>query len=229
MTDLEKLMMQSKVDSGALSGPSVVAHRFDQAGDYVVRVLKRARPSHAVRLTVGKRARKDAAGTHLNVTRAASAEKALAKGIRASHKEYVLFKAPSDAPHAVVVHATGAAEAGDLKPDIPAETAEFDSRRLGPGDVFSTILFRPGAYVLKNKLSKAAGTIAVSYPVITPRVPYKVPGPVRIKCGRDGFRPATIKMKPAQGLVITMVDTEARITIVLESPDEGPASAAAAS
>jgi hypothetical protein len=44
---------------------------------------------------------------------------------------------------------------------IEGEKAKFDSRSLGPRDVFTTVLVRPGLYTMEHKPSGAKGEIAV--------------------------------------------------------------------
>jgi hypothetical protein len=131
--------------------------------------------------------------------------------------QYVLFHALAGGePHAVVIKPAQSG-AGSTPPG-------FDSRQLGPGDVFTTVLVRPGRYDLANALGGTPGTLTVAYPVATPGKPYSPPDPLTIDCGPSGFTPATASLLPGQGLIFR-IDAPARITISLAAPDDGPANA----
>jgi hypothetical protein len=226
MIDLSAIVSQGDVDSGALTGLSVVAHRFGKAEQVTIRVLKKGKLSHAMRLNIAGKAEKGGKEQHVDITKPRRAKASdQATETQAARQGYVLFQAPGEAPHAFVVHAASGNEAGAIDTKIPSEPPLFDSRQLGSGDIFSTVMFRPGKYLLKNELSNSVGTVTVSYPEIKPRQQYEAPDPVRIKCGPKGFEPHDIKLKPAQGLVFR-IGTQARITIALESPDDGPPASA---
>jgi hypothetical protein len=96
----------------------------------------------------------------------------------------------------------------------------FDSRRLGPDDIFTLTLLRPGDYRVVNELGKYEGVITVAYPVIGDR-PYRPPSPQEVEVNEGAFQPSTIKLQPAQG-VIFKIRTAARIKIDLTRPDDGP-------
>jgi hypothetical protein len=132
--------------------------------------------------------------------------------------QYVLFHALTGGePHAVVIQPAQGGAGGN--------SPGFDSRQLGPGDVFTTVLVRPGRYDLANALGGTPGILSVAYPVATPGTPYSPPDPLAIDCGPSGFTPATASLLPGQGLIFR-IGAPARITISLAAPDDGPASSA---
>jgi hypothetical protein len=135
--------------------------------------------------------------------------------------QYVLFHAlTAGEPHAVVIQPGGGGGGGGA-----GTAGGFDSRQLGPGDVFTTVLVRPGRYDLANTLGGSPGTLTVAYPVATPGKPYSPPDPLAIDCGAGGFSPATASILPGQGLIFR-IGAPARITISLAAADDGPVSSA---
>jgi hypothetical protein len=96
----------------------------------------------------------------------------------------------------------------------------FDSRHLDEGDIFAGVLLRPGAYSVKNVLSKGEGQIIVSYPVIG-ETAYRPPNPVTIEFASGGITPREVRLLPGQGLNCH-VKEPSRIKIELVTPDDGP-------
>ncbi|WP_225772119.1 hypothetical protein [Inquilinus sp. Marseille-Q2685] len=108
------------------------------------------------------------------------------------------------------------------KPNLP-----WDSRSLGPGDLFAFVAMRPGTYALANRIDDAACTVTVIYP--DPRRNKmrspQPPKPIRIRSSKlAGHK--TIAMKPGQGMVVE-VETAARFTLDLQAADDGPPDLAA--
>ena len=97
----------------------------------------------------------------------------------------------------------------------------FDSRQLGNGDIFATTMFRPGRYTVTNKVNNAQAQLRVSYPVIS-NTPYSPPEAFEVQLDQNGFQPNDIQLKPAQGIVFHISNTQARIAIDLVEPDDGP-------
>lgn len=104
--------------------------------------------------------------------------------------------------------------------DADPKDKGYDSRALGGGDLFSAVVLRPGTYSVYNTLTKAKGTLAVSYPKIGDKA-YVPPNPVRVVCGTGSFEPAKLQIQPGQG-VIFEAKSPSRIEIKLEKPDDGP-------
>lgn len=97
----------------------------------------------------------------------------------------------------------------------------YDSRVLAAGDVFSTIILRPGTYSVTNTRTKATGEIVVSYPKIGEKA-YRPPDPMRISCGPHSFEPARISLQPGQGALFE-AKVASHVVIHLLRPDDGPA------
>ena len=219
---INPLIEQTSFDSAAPNGAAAVVHKFGDAGEYVVRFISGEANLAHVRLTVasdppGKAS--PAEGVSIDLTKI---EYSSNMGGADGHEDlfvvrpkgYVSFTAasPKAKPYAVVARAAYDAKTTD-KP-------EFDSRRLGPDDIFALTLMRPGDYRVVNELGKYDGVITVAYPVIGDR-PYRPPSPLEVDVNESDFRPSTIKLQPAQG-VIFKICTAARIKIDLIRPDDGP-------
>jgi hypothetical protein len=230
--DTPAIFMQTTYDSGALSGLSSVAHKFEQAGVFAAVVHKDGAPLATVKLAVSipvtsleemvAKAPEALAGTlnalaemmpHVDLARLpAMGEQAV---LHTAAQGYALFHAMSgDSGFAITVHHAAQPATG-----APA----FDTRQLGPGDIFSALVLRPGAYAVKNTVNGSQTSLTVAYPVVG-TTPYVPPNPAEVTCADNGFSPAPIKLQPAQGLIFR-INTRARITIDLVTPDDGPAAA----
>jgi len=244
MDTLESLFSHVDADSGLLSGLSAVVHTFDEVGSFHLGILEHNEQvatsllevQHAEPPAGESDAAPVARGHHADLASLRRPRVGAQKRMTVDRGAPVLFDAASgEAPHAVVVRRAATAPAGLVGQPLGAGAADqvelapgpaaFDSRALGPGDIFSTVLLRPGTYALANTLGAGAGIITVDYPVITPGVPYRPPGPVTIECNDDGFAPAQVGLKPCQGVVVH-INTRARITVTLTAADDGPTRAA---
>ena len=237
-------LTQTHFDSGSLGGLAAVVHRLAEAGQHPLTVLQADRPVRTLALVVqdvGAPAAKGPAATpaagvaatpassapaelHVNLSglggglrqpglRAAGTAAESGADLVVAASGYAVFHAPAgSAGFAVLLHAPGA-------PDKPPV---FDSRQLGDGDAFATTIFRPGRYSLTNSAGNAAGQIRVSYPVIGD-TPYQPPDAFHVQLDANGFHPNDIQLMPAQGIVVHVNNTPARITIDLLQPDDGPA------
>lgn len=227
---LSALWRRIDQDSGALTGLSAVVHRFD-AGTYTATVLRDDRSVQEARMAVeppeaaaaGRAgATGPSAGTepHLDLTQLSSlgaqADQVVQTVLQPAALGYALIHAlAGDRGHAVALRAQVDAPTSA----VPSGT-EFDSRELGPGDVFATVMLRPGRYTIANTLAGSEGTLTVSYPVVT-GTPYQPPDPATVECTETGFAPGSLGLQPAQGLIVH-IGTRARITITLVTPDDGP-------
>jgi hypothetical protein len=204
-------------DSGAPTGGAAVIHRFDTPGEYRVRFVHGEETLAQTVVAVGGQAAETAPGPgHVTLD------------LKTFARPASLGSTPPDRQR-LVVRPQGYVsftDSGQAKPfSVVAEAASgdgpgFDSRRLGPGDIFALTLLRPGKYSLVNELARSKGEITVEYPVVG-KVPYRPPDPLSVDCTDRGFQPADITLKPAQGLIIH-VKTAARIKIELTQPDDGP-------
>lgn len=235
-----QILNQTHFDSGALSGLGAVVHRMMQPGDHQLTILHGDSPVESTSLRVlasSQLSQPDmksataaqASGPapqmelHVNLGTAVGNVGQLSAPIISTLLEiaaqgYVLFHAPpASAGFAVLLNAPG------TQNQPPA----FDSRQLGNSDVYATTLLRPGLYSVTNATSGAKGQIRVAYPVVGD-TPYRPPDPMDVQVTDQGFQPATIQLKPAQGVVFHIGNTRARIQIDLVEPDDGPKVSAAA-
>jgi hypothetical protein len=225
-----KFPEQTHFDSGYPNGLSAVVHRFTEPGHLDVLFLADDAVAERVQLTVAPRASAidDVPAAKTLKLRRATAARSTADDCCGSpgspqrfvleSQGYVAFSAPLDQPTAVIGVRRATAERND--------EAIFDSRRLSADDTFAVTMVRPGRYEMRNVLTKDEGTITVAYPVIG-RGPYRPPDPVRVTCSSKGFKPRSIKLKPAQGIVFDFA-VPSRIEIELVEPDDGPAKKPAA-
>jgi hypothetical protein len=219
-------LTQTSFDSGSLGGLGTVVHRMQQTGDHQVKVLQADKllqtfSLHVVAATAQPAAGPASAGAapgqvQVDLSRAVASLGQLATSgiddLQLAASGYAVFHAPPGVTgFAVQLQAPGA-------PDKPPV---FDSRQLQNGDIFAATLFRPGRYTLANSQGGAKGEVRVSYPVISD-TPYVPPDPAQVQVTAQGFQPASIQLKPAQGLVFHVANTSARIQIALAEPDDGP-------
>jgi len=220
------LLEQRTFDSATPAGTAVIVHRIERLGEYDLNIAREDDVVERMRLNVG-----EAPGPERDQARPAeTASAALRPGSAVSLDlasvvlnppeervlavpagGYVAFTAPAGAVRQRVTVTPAGGEGGE----------EFDSRRLGPGDIFAVTLIRPGRYTVANAASDARAEVQVTYPQVGSS-PYRPPDPATVECGADGFSETSITLAPAQGLVFR-IDTEARIQIELVEPDDGPA------
>ncbi len=203
---------QTAFDSASPVGSAVVAHRFEQEGDYDVHLGREKDPSDRVVLTVGPEVPDRSVGAAAVTIDTASA-KADAVAVRRSRLTaggYASFSTRNARGLDTVIVARRHG----------AEADEFDSRRLGPGDVYGLTPVRPGVYSVRNTFGDATGQIVVDYPVVGSR-PYRPAEPVRVSCTRNGLVPNDIRIGPGQGIVFD-IETDTRLIIDLVEPDDGP-------
>lgn len=218
------LLEQRTFDSATPAGSAILVHRMERVGEYDINVAREDDVVERLRLNVG-----DAAES--NARRADAASATLTPGAAVSLDLAQVVLNPS-AVRVLAVPAGGhvafTAPAGAMRQRVtvtPAGSAdgeEFDSRRLGPGDIFAVTLIRPGRYTVTNAADDAGAEIRVTYPQVGSS-PYRPPDPATVECGPAGFSQALTTLAPAQGLVFS-IGTEARIQIELVEPDDGPAS-----
>jgi hypothetical protein len=217
------LFTQFGLDSGALTLLGQVVHQFDAPGEYRGTAVIADAPEATFYLTVEE----TSAATQVHVDLAALAEASAAAsgcscgknhgGPSSGHffvgaKGYALFHVSGGAGgHAVRIVGAGKSE------------VEFDSTKLGKGDLFVATILRPGRYAVKNLLEAAAapGELDVAYPV-GGATPYRPGEPARVACTRSGFRPANVALTAAQACVFSC-EAPARIKIELIAALDPPA------
>jgi hypothetical protein len=210
---LRHLFTQHNVDSGAISLLGPVVHQFTKPGVYQGEALLNERPAGRFFLWVEDACPASQVDIDLSNLPAWAGnccdDKAGARFV-VNPKGYAVFHVSSSrGGYAVVVRQTGE----------KAETV-FDSRELGPGDVFAASLLRPGRYQVTNTITGAKGVVEVAYPRVGEK-PRQRPEPVTVECHEKEFRPARIRLESAQGQVYQM-HGRGRLRIELLEPDDGP-------
>jgi hypothetical protein len=220
------LIEQTTFDSATPTGTAVVAHRFEQAGQYEVSVIRGAEVIDRLRLNVPEQPTSEQGegqpvepvqpGGAISVDLASSVfNPATDRLLAVPAGGYVAFTAPAGAVRLGATVARAGAEGGEL---------EFDTQRLLPGDLFAVTLIRPGRYTASNTATGASLGIQVTYPEVG-SAPFRPPGPASVECRADGFSTNTVALAPTQGIIFN-VSTATRIQIELAEPDDGPSPAA---
>ena len=214
------LFTTSSVDSGALTMLGVVAHRFSEPGEYMG-VVEGGREPRSFRFVVDE----DAPAMQVDVDLATLGAGSSADcGCERTSSEpggrfavnprgYVLF------------HVSSGAGGYRVRVGRGLDEIVFDSGRLEGEDVFAVTLIRAGTYSVRNVATDATAEIVVARARRRGgegRTPLE---PVTIECTEKGFRPAKIRIQPAQGQVYRF-RTPSRIVIELVAPEapgaEGP-------
>jgi hypothetical protein len=223
-----QLIRQTHFDSASSGGLSAVVHSFQEPGDYVVSFLCKEQVTDRFYLEVKRKGEKRTRLSPMAVTiDLEKARKRVSK--RAAQREERCQ--PEEADPAYVLEAEGyvtfTTPPGKEALAIIAERVDekgrvklFDRRRLGADDLFAVTLFRAGTYSVKNTLTGAEGKIVVAYPVIG-KEPYRPPKPVWVECGKGGFEPDVIELKPEQSVVFRL-RVSSRIKIDLVQLAKGP-------
>ena len=110
------------------------------------------------------------------------------------------------------------ATVGRVEFDASGGGALFDSRELGPDDVFAALVLRPGRYSLEDRGSGAKGSLVVAYP--SGRAREKTSDVVAVSLPK-GFAPREVVAAAGQPITFTG-GRSSRVVIELEKPDDGP-------
>jgi hypothetical protein len=218
---------QIGLDSGSLTMLGCVIHTFAEPGDYRCVVLRgdatqavfyiSSDPSCAVagvNIDLAALAGAVPAGAAASACGCGSgtASQGAADGQRfvVHPKGYAVFHVSGGAG-GYVVQARRAVEDRDIR--------SYDTSTLVAGDIFSAVLLRPGRYSIRNTLGEGRAEVTVAYPG-TGQTAYTPPAPEVVEV-RAQFEPASIAVKPMQGLNFN-IHGDARIVIELVEPDDGP-------
>jgi len=94
----------------------------------------------------------------------------------------------------------------------------FDSRKLGPGDLFIVSLIRPGEWIAKSGAAKAV--ISVSQPEKS-RTPYQPKSEANhITMGDSELSPASLSVGPGEGVVFDVTCPGTVVTVEMKSADD---------
>ena len=202
---------QTTFSSASLAGLCCIAHPVARAGAYTAQVWRGDRVVASVQLLVTESGGEAQANLDCSSLERAgrglasiAAVGRLALRVRGS---LVVNAQQGDGYRVVLHHGAGNA-------------VEWDSRRLQPGDVFSVVVLRPGAYAVNS--GNATATFRALYPDPR-RNKGKAPRfqPLGIGLTANGFHPREWEVHPGQGMVFRM-DTQSELSIRLTEPDDGP-------
>ena len=214
-----------EVDSGSLGMPGMVIHRFDQPGDYQIRIYQGDRLDRTVRLKVNKgftaRQLNIDLATEQQMNKTRIGEGCPCKEEDDDHKHHPPRELELASQGHIVFYVSHGLGGHWVSVRMSAEKPvnSFDSRELGNGDIFVANLIRPGTYSLTNVLSNVKGNIVVSYPQVG-KTRYTPPEPLTIDSIQT-FAQEPIKLQPGQGQIYRIKD-KSRIKIQLVKPDDGP-------
>ncbi|MFC1672935.1 hypothetical protein ACFL12_02170 [Pseudomonadota bacterium] len=199
--------------SDALSVLSSIAHPCKKSGHFIGRVLNGRRHVGTFNLIVG-----DDGAAQTNIDLAGFLEPGVG-GLRQQKSPryavktdgYVQFFVSSGRGQ-FVVELRAADKAESPKP-------AYSTRTLQKGDVYSTILVRPGSYSVEDTKSKKKA----SYVVVQPgnQKAFLDNGPLAVKCGKNGFDPKTGKVVSGKGVVFLVEDGGAVIHVDQQKDDKG--------
>lgn len=204
-----ELFTQIDRDSARLGVLDTVLHRVDGPGEYELAV----RSDHDIRtlrLTVDRESRVEQVEVDL-----AAGDSGAGCGCGET-PEATLALAPGGY---LALHVSGGSERYSVRMrSAGADKAEFDSRRLSPGDQVAMTLLRPGSY--RVRAGDAEGKLVVTYPV--PGVQRGRPD-AAVSVVSDGgqLQPEVIEVGPAQPVVFDL-RTGGRIVVELVEADDRP-------
>jgi hypothetical protein len=209
---------QIGLDSGALTSLGAIVHSFSEPGEYRGTVRTDDLPEAVFYVSVDK----SCAVAQVNIDLAKLGDPEAAEECAAGSggprfvvhpKGYAVFHVSSGA---------GGYSVNVRRAEENPELQAYDTRRaLERGDIFSTVLFRPGTYLLRNTLTRAEARVTVAYPTVGDAA-YRPPPAAAADCG-ERIEPSQIELSPMQGLNLT-VTAPARINIELLEADDGPRS-----
>jgi len=216
------LFTEQPLDSGALTMACSIVHNFPEPGAYTGSVLIGNQVDSIFHLAVDETYPAMQVVIDLAETgRAKSGECACGTGrekgqhFEINPKGFVVFYVSGGAGgYAVKV-------SGKLKSS--ERLAQFDSRELMAGDMFTVSLLRPGTHTLTNSTG-AKGKIVVAYPGSKKgKELFNRAKPIEVRCTDKEFIPKEIEAQAAQGQVYR-IETKAssRIKIELAKGDDGP-------
>jgi hypothetical protein len=221
------LFKQSDLDSAALTQLGQIIHPFAHPGAYRGTVWLGEEPVADFRLRVNDDAQAesdpvyvDLYGLHRRALTSRADESADTLEIGAGG--YACFYLSwGEGGYAVTVEGAARPEhKGGAVADRPAE-GDFDSRRLGAGDIFVATPLRPGSYQLVNREGDSTCSVIVRYPDPRQQRDPTATRPGEVACRDGGFVPEALSLLPAQGIIVRL-ETPAHLRLALKHPDHGP-------
>jgi hypothetical protein len=214
-------IVQTGLDSGALTMLGAVVRRFEEPGKYRGTVRLGDTIEKVFYLQVDKESPVAAADIDLAKLAGSLLQQEKTGADCCAAEEEATF---SVNPRGYALFRVSGGRGGysvNLRRADPEETTPvFNTTTLDSGTIFSARVLRPGTYLVSNARGNARAQLTVAYP---PRAfsSYRPPDALRVEVTEQGFRPERIELMPAQGLIFDC-RTPARIVITLERPDDGP-------
>ena len=103
--------------------------------------------------------------------------------------------------------------------DKGSQTKTFDSKDLKNDVVFSSMIIRPGTYLITNTVNNTQAELVVNYPELEKM--RKILTPLNIECNTKEIIPNKINTNPSQGLIFK-INTPSRIKIELTRAEDRP-------
>ena len=100
-----------------------------------------------------------------------------------------------------------------------SQTKKFDSKELKNDIIFSSMIIRPGTYLITNTVNNTKAELVVNYPELGKM--RKILTPLGIECNIKEIFPNKIFVDPSQGLIFK-INTPSRIKIELTRPEDRP-------
>ncbi|HEU5119986.1 MAG TPA: hypothetical protein VFT71_03270 [Candidatus Nitrosocosmicus sp.] len=103
--------------------------------------------------------------------------------------------------------------------DKGSQTKTFDSKELRNDTIFSSMIIRPGTYLITNTVNDTKAELVVNYPELGKM--RKILTPFYIECNTKEIIPNKINVDPSQGLIFK-INTSSRIKIELIKAEDRP-------
>lgn len=103
--------------------------------------------------------------------------------------------------------------------DKGSQTKTFDSKELRNDTIFSSMIIRPGTYLITNTVNNTKAELVVNYPELGKMK--KILTPFNIECNVKEIVPNKINVDPSQGLIFK-INTLSRIKIELTKAEDRP-------
>jgi len=92
----------------------------------------------------------------------------------------------------------------------------FNSKLLGPGDIYTVTLLEPGKYIAQNSVDKSKMKIAVTLPETQKGKPLPTFEPITLEVNATGFSAKEIKINSTQGIVFLL---KAKTDVIIKFED----------
>lgn len=103
--------------------------------------------------------------------------------------------------------------------DNGSQAKTFDSKELKNDVIFSSMIIRPGTFLITNTVNNTKAELVVNYPELEKM--RKILTPFNIECNNKEIIPNKININPSQGLIFK-INTPSRIKIELTRAEDRP-------